>query len=290
MDNTSFKQYTPARQHDEGSVPQGPPTGGPEPPGTPVRNPEAGKGLAITALVIGLVSLLLCWVPIVNNLVFLLGLIGLGFAIPAVVVAVRNRSRSKGMSIAGLILVVLSLVGVVATQAFYGQVIDDVTESVAGSEHSTADDSAASAGSSQAGQTEALGETARVGDYNVTVTGVDTAATQEILAVNPLNDDPEGEYVLVDLTVEYVGNEEGDPWLDLQTKFVGSDAKQYDSATGAVVALPDYDVPTLEKGGTAHYQVCMDVPAEAASTADAKVLVEPTFSMHDNDGVYWAVR
>lgn len=286
--NTTFKQSAPDGQHDEGPVPDAPLSGGPEQPGKAVGNPDAGRGLAITALVIGLVSLLLCWVPIVNNLVFLLGLIGLGFAIPAVVIAVRNKSRSKGMSIAGLILVVLSLVGVVATQAYYGHVIDEVTESVGGSEQPAADDTAEAADSSHAGQTEALGETARVGEYNVTVTGVDTNATQEVLAVNPLNDDPAGQYVLVDLTVEYVGNEEGDPWLDLETKFVGTDAKQYDSATGVVVALRDYDVPTLEKGGTAQYQVCMDVPADAVS--GGKVLVEPTFSMQGNDGVYWAVQ
>ena len=107
----------------------GPGYGGPG-YGGPPTNQEAGKGLAITALVIGGVSLLLCWVPIVNNLVFFLGLIGLGFAVPALVVSVRKRSRSKGMSIAALILLVLSLVGVLGTQALYGQLFDDISSSI----------------------------------------------------------------------------------------------------------------------------------------------------------------
>lgn len=102
----------------------GPGYGGPPP------NQEAGKGLAITALVIGSVSLLLCWVPLVNNLVFFLGLIGLGFAVPALVVSVRKRSRSKGMAIAALILLVLSLVGVLATQALYGEFFDEISRSI----------------------------------------------------------------------------------------------------------------------------------------------------------------
>ncbi len=296
MDNTAYSPNPPAGQPGPGQPDQGYPgyPGQPGPgqefngpgAGKPV-NPEAGKGLAITALVIGIVSLLLCWVPFVNNLVFVLGLIGLGFAVPALVISVKNRSRAKAMSIAALVLVVLSLVGVLATQAFYGAVIDDVAESI----EDGADGVVDSSDQEQKAAEEALaiGTAATVGDYNVTVTGVNTNAGDLIAAVNPYNAAPQGQYVLVDVAVEYTGDGEGNPWVDLSTKFIGADARQYDPSTCSVVLENEnYDVPTLEKGGVADFQVCMDVPAEAL--ADAKVFVEPTFAWDNEDRTYWTAQ
>ncbi|WP_186764306.1 hypothetical protein [Arthrobacter yangruifuii] len=231
---------------------------------------------------------MLCWIPIVNNVVFFLGLIGLGFAIPALIISVKNRSGAKGMSIAALILVVLSLVGVLATQAFYGKVIDDVTGSIEDGADGVVE---SSENEEEAAATDALalGTAAQVGEYSVTVTAVNTDAAEIIMAANQFNEPPVGQYVLVDLAVEYSGDTEGDPWIDLQTKFIGADARQYDRSTcGAVVPNPDMDVPTLEKSGTATYQVCMDVPAEALT--DAKIFVEPGFSLSKDDRAYWSAQ
>ncbi|MCC9178378.1 DUF4352 domain-containing protein [Arthrobacter sp. zg-Y750] len=291
MENTAYTPNPPAGQPAPGQGAPGPGFGGPgfgaPGPGKPT-NPEAGKGLAITALVIGIVSLLLCWVPFVNNLVFVLGLIGLGFAIPALVIAVKNRSRAKGMSIAALILVVLSLVGVLATQAYYGRVLDDVAESIEDGADGVVDTSDEE---QEAAATDALaiGTAATVGDYSVTVTGVNTNAVDAIMAANEYNEAPAGQYVLVDLAVEYSGDSEGNPWIDLSTKFIGSDARQYDSTTCmATLPNPAYNVPTLEKGGAGTFQICMDVPAEALS--DAKIFVQPTFTLSDNDRAYWKAQ
>ena len=109
----------------------GPGYGGPG-YGGPPASLEAGKGLAVTALVIGSVSLLLCWIPIVNNVVFFLGLIGLGFAVPALVVSARNPSpsRSRVTAIAALILLVLSVAGVLGMQALYGEFFDGISRSI----------------------------------------------------------------------------------------------------------------------------------------------------------------
>lgn len=308
MDNTGNTPYPPSNQSGEGGRPGGQPDpagsayagsgyagttyAGPGPGGGPgpgkPGNPEAGKGLAITALVIGIVSLLLCWIPIVNNVVFFLGLIGLGFAIPALIISVKNRSSAKGMSIAALILVILSLVGVLATQAFYGKVIDDVTESIEDGADGVVE-SSENEQEAAAAEALAMGTAAQVGDYSVAVTAVNTNAAEIILAANQFNEPPVGQYVLVDLAVEYSGDGEGNPWIDLQTKFIGADARQYDRSTcGAVVPNPDMDVPTLEKSGTATYQVCMDVPVEALT--DAKIFVEPSFSLSNNDRAYWSAQ
>ncbi|MHA7306060.1 hypothetical protein ACX80E_12570 [Arthrobacter sp. TMN-49] len=261
----------------------------PPAPTAPAANKNAGKGLAITALCLALVSLVLCWVPIVNNLVFFLGLLALGFAIPALVISVKKRSTVRGMSIAATVIAVVSLVGVFATQALYSSMIEGIGKSIEEGSDGVVDVAPKDQKKADAGAL-ALGATGKVGaDYEVTVKGVNLNAGAVIAAVGEYNEPAKDQYVLVDIAVKYIGAEEGDPWIDLGLKLVGSDARQYSAATcGAMVEKPGTSVPTLENGGTGEYQVCMDVPASAL--ASAKVFVEPTFSMNDNERVYWTTK
>ncbi|HEY4557154.1 MAG TPA: hypothetical protein VIG82_03070, partial [Enteractinococcus sp.] len=54
---------------------------------------------------------------------------GLGFAIAALVVASKHKAP-KGMAVAGLILSVLSIIGVFASQALYVAAIDSVVAEI----------------------------------------------------------------------------------------------------------------------------------------------------------------
>lgn len=260
------------------------------PPAGPQQHKDAGKGLAITALVIAIVSLLLCWIPIVNNMVFFLGIIALGFAIPAAIISFKRRSKAKGMSIAALIIAVLSLVGVIATQAFYVSMIDSVAEAVEEGADGVVPVTEAEQEAAAEVPALALGTSSPVGnEYNVTINSVNLDAAADILAMNEFNEDASGQYVLVDVTAEYTGSEEGDPWIDLSVNFVGSDARQYDSSTCmASLETGAFDVPTLENGGMADYQLCMDVPADAVD--GGKLFVEPTISFDNESRIYWAVQ
>jgi hypothetical protein len=68
------------------------------------------------------------WVPIVNNLAFLIAAIGLILGIIAIVkTSAKGRKRGRGLAIAGTVLSVLSLVAVIATQGIYGNAIDKAT-------------------------------------------------------------------------------------------------------------------------------------------------------------------
>ena len=259
----------------------------PAPAPAPFQAPPArpGKGLAVTALVLGIVAFALCWVPVLNNVFLFVGLAGLGFGIAALVVASKRRAP-KGMPIAGLILSVLSIIGVFATQALYSAAIDSVVESI--------EDSSDGVVAAEPEQTEAaaealaLGSSAEIGEYTVTVTGVNLNGNDQVMAANQFNAPPTGQYVLVDLAVVYNGSEEGDPWVDLTTEFAGSDARQYSTSTCTAVAPnPAHEVPTLTNGGAGNFSVCFDVPAEAVT--DAKILVESLFSFQD-DRVYWAAQ
>lgn len=273
--DTSFSSY--AQDHL-----QPPSPGYPVPPPNPPQDPETGQGLVISAVVTGAVSILLCWVPVVNSIVFLSAPVGIGLAIPALVIWGKRNPRSKALSITGLVLSVLSLVGVLGTQALYSTSVVDIFRSSAGRSNGEPGRFLPAAGDALE-----LGSSANVGEYSVTVTGVDTDATERILAISPYNQAPQDQFVLVDVSVTYLGNGEGDPWADLRIKFTGADARQYD-ANACIERLDKgaYNVPTLETGGAGEFQVCMDVPAVAL--ADAEVFVEEEYST-DNDRVYWSI-
>lgn len=257
-------------------------------PTTTTTQQRKGRGLAITALVVAIVSLLLCWIPIVNNVVFFLGIIGLALAIPAYLRARKGKAGGSGMAVAAIVVSALSLVGVLATQALYVSVLNDVEEAVA----DAADGEVAKSESDKEAETEAkplaVGQSAKIGEYEVTVKKVDLDATKQVMKANQFNEKPKGQYVLTTLGVTYVGDEEGDPWIDLTAKLSGSDARNYGESTcQAVVPQPAMDVPTLSNGGKATYNVCFDVPAEAVK--DAKVYVEASMSF-DDTRQYWSTK
>jgi hypothetical protein len=91
---------------------------------------EKGSGLAVAAFVVAIVALLLCLVPIVNNGAFFLALVGLGLGIPAYLGGRKGKRHGKGLALAAVILSVVSMVGVIASQSFYGNVLDKASESL----------------------------------------------------------------------------------------------------------------------------------------------------------------
>ena len=117
------------------------PTWGPPPPGhqfwieVPDQNAsmeQRGKAITITALILAGVALILCWVPIVNNAVFVLGLIAVVLAVIALVMTRRGSSMMKGMAVASLAVGALSIIGVLATQAIYSSMLDGISDAVSG--------------------------------------------------------------------------------------------------------------------------------------------------------------
>lgn len=288
-DQQQGSYYAPPSTMPPAGGPGYPPPGQFAPPPEPGGNKGAGKALAITALILAVVSLLLCWVPIVNNLVFFLGLLALGFGIPALIISVKKRSKAKGTSIAAVIIAVVALVGVLASQAMYSSMLDGISKSISDSADGVVD--TAPKDQKKADDASlALGAIAKVGgDYEVAVMSVNPNAGDAIAAANPYNVPAKGQYVLVDISVKYVGAKEGNPWIDLTPKFAGGDARQYDTSTCmAALEKSGTSLPTLGTGATGDYQVCMDVPAGAV--VDGKVFVEPMFSIKQDQRVYWNAK
>ena len=252
---------------------------------------QQGQALAIIAIIVAAISLLLCWIPIVNNVVFFLGVLGAILGLIAWLRARKGKSGGRGLALAATIISVLSIAGVLATQAFYGAMLDGIGESISDSADGETEKSDDDKEAEASAKTLALGKVAKVGsDYAVAVTNVNLNANDDISQANEFNDPPKGQYVVATLTVKYIGKDEGDPWLDLSAEFSGSDSRNYDTSTCSVdmgEAEGSMDQPTLRNGGKATYSVCFDLPEKAIS--GGTIMVAESFSL-DEDRQYWEIN
>lgn len=100
-----------------------------QPPVQP-QQPKGTSGLAVAGLVLGIVAILTSFVPIVNNMSFLLALIGLILGIIGFVQTRKGKKTGAGIGIASIVLNILSCIIVLATQSFYGAVLDEAVNNV----------------------------------------------------------------------------------------------------------------------------------------------------------------
>ena len=78
------------------------------------------SGLAITSMVIGIVAVMLSWIPIVNNVAGVASIIGFVFAIPAMISTCKKKTkRGSGFAIAGLVTNILAFAIMWYTQSMY---------------------------------------------------------------------------------------------------------------------------------------------------------------------------
>lgn len=272
-------------------------------PEAPSTSNEPGKVLTTTAFVLAAVGLVLFWIPVLNVLALLLGLAAAVLGVIALVSGKKNRGSLRGLAIAATTVGTVALFGALLTVFAYSSGSRAAAEAMDALPTASPGDSASAAPSStpspsptpkvSAGSGAAphpIGTIALLGNqYQAAVTGVNLNANDDVLANYRFNDEPDGQYVLVDISVTYIGAKEGNPWLDLSPTFVGSDARQYDSNDcGASLTNGEMKVPTLEKGGSATYQVCMDVPPTAIE--GGKIFIENDWSFRDQRRTYWGLK
>ena len=100
-------------------------------PQDPQSAPEAAMpktAMGITSLVLGIIAIVSSWMPIVNNLSALLALLGGIFGVIGVVAVIRGKKSGKVLAIVGLVLNVVALVVVLATQSIYDQLTSEYGE------------------------------------------------------------------------------------------------------------------------------------------------------------------
>ena len=132
-----------------------------------------------------------------------------------------------------------------------------------------------------------IGETASLGDFEVTVTEFVADATERVLGDNEFNEPPsKGQYATVTFDATYVGDEEGNPGFDLTAAVVVDGVQHKDFECGATVEGGGMDAPTLEKGGTASgITFCFDYPG---LNDGARLFFEELLSFSP-ERVYWNV-
>lgn len=97
---------------------------------------------SIVALIIGIIAIVMSWMPFINNLAFVFGAIGLIFGIVGLVGVLRGKRSGKVLAIVALVINVVSLVVVFGTQSIYSAAIDDALDGseVTGVSQGSADD------------------------------------------------------------------------------------------------------------------------------------------------------
>lgn len=131
-----------------------------------------------------------------------------------------------------------------------------------------------------------LGDSADVGDYVVTVDEVVLDADELVADASPLNEEPDGQYVVIGITVEYDGDSRGSAGFDLAQQFVDASGASHPSyECFATLPQPSFRLPQMSNGDSGEYQACFDVPPDQVSGGYVVVTDATDFSA---TGVNWA--
>lgn len=241
---------------------------GPPPPvGRRGANP-----LAVIALVLSIVALVASWIePYWPGA--LAALVALGLGIAGIVAARPGVRGGKGMGIGAVVVASFALLtaGMAPLLADAG---DAFAEGFAEEWEAGEDPFLEDEGTSldlPPGEL-ALGESATVGDYDVTVLDIDMDADEEVADASRDNPWPLGRYVTATLEITYVGEDLGLPFDDLVVSYPGVDDWRYeDRSCYAATDAPMWRAE-LEPGETAEVVACIDV--RPAAIGPRQVLVE----------------
>lgn len=147
---------------------------------TPVQEPSGGNpakqstsGLAIAGLVLGILSIATSFLPIINNASFLLAIIGLVLAIVGLVGINKGKHTGKGLAVAGIVLGVLSIVFVLATQALFSATLDAMRNGPAVASQSAASTAAPASSAAASQESSGAGEQQADIDYQNLPVGTD---------------------------------------------------------------------------------------------------------------------
>ena len=206
---------------------------------------QGASGLAIAGLVLGILAAVSSWIPIINNFSFVLALIGAVFAVVGVVSAVRGTRGGKGLAIAALVVNVVAIGIVLATQSAMSAAIDEATSSPEVSSVSTSEGASADAATDQAAA-DAQGTTDLAPGASVTLESGLTVSVDSVETGLANYDGSE----LVGVQVTYVNN--GDEQADYNTyDWKGEDADgAQEYGTYYSEAADDLGSGTLAAGGT----------------------------------------
>lgn len=83
------------------------------------------SAMAIAGLVLGIIAMVTSLLPIINNLSFVLALLGAIFSIVGIVACVRGSRHGKGVAIVSLVINIVAIALVLGSQSMYSAALDD---------------------------------------------------------------------------------------------------------------------------------------------------------------------
>lgn len=125
------------------------------------------SAMAITGLVLGCVALLTSFLPIINNISFIFGLLGLILAVVGLVGCMRGKKKGKGLAIAAILISIVSCVVVLGTQAMFSSAINEATSTTKAAMSTTK----ASSSTTEASEQSSISEIADANSSNSAAEG-----------------------------------------------------------------------------------------------------------------------
>jgi hypothetical protein len=248
-------------------VPQSPPTQ----PGLLGPAPAKGSnGLATAGFVLGLLGLLASWIPVLNIVGLILGVLG---AVLAAVGLAKSKKvgAGKGLAIAGIVLGVLAVIIAIIVNVAFVNAVDEAVKTTTDTSVQAPAGSTDAAPSNGAAAEEKLGTSrdnpAPVGSA---ITGGDW--TVKINSVKTANKDSMGQkpaagktLLVVNLTATYNGDDAQGSSTFATVKFVTAQGNTVDSISGSTLFVPEDQFSSLEtafKGASVTGNQIIEVPAD----------------------------
>src|SRR5699024_10442241 len=231
---------------------------GQNPPPQAAPASPRGNGLGVAALVLGIISLALCWIPLINIMFIICGIIGM--ILGGVGAFVSHRVMSivgAGLGLAGVILAIL------VNTVFIDDLDDAVNEPPPTVEQQyetqSADDADTKQESTENEEAEQeiaeIGQTVHAGDFSFTVTDVSHASS----VADQFGKSAQGEYTILHLTITNTGDESVMVRDGNQT-IVDTEGKRYDPAWAANMYLnQDVFLHDINPGNTVEGQMAFDM-------------------------------
>lgn len=148
------------------------------------RSGAGTSGMAIAGLVLGILAAVSSWIPIINNLSFVIAAVGAVLSVVGVVATVRGRKSGKGLAIAALVVNVVAIVVVLGTQSAMSAAIDEAAQEMVSTDNVSVQTSAsngqAEGDSDSSEQSYSISDVVMTGDsYSTTISGTFTNNTDK---------------------------------------------------------------------------------------------------------------
>lgn len=221
-------------------------------------------------------------------LAFLLAPVGLVLSIVGLFRTSGGRRKGRGLAVAGVVvsIVVTLLTGLaVAALVLFGRAVADDVDL----DDFVVEEGEAAGEALDPGTALAVGETASVGDFEITVTGVDLDADDALAGTGP-HPPPSGRYVVVTADVTNVGSEPQTVFYGVNISYVAPSGAAFDEFTCDATFDDNMALLTeIEAQQTTRVGWCMDVPVEELQ-GDGLIVMVPTTDTTGDGAVAWRDR